>query len=698
MVRLAAVASASLVVCGSASAQVPALVQHDSSSSVRSNTATNPMQSPFCYHFQPPEPTTAGNAVLVAFQYQGNAVTAAVSDDKSNPYAPVESFYDSADDRTLAIAASFGVAAGARNMLLCFSADPGGFAQPMVTELANVTGVDGPGSGNSGSGISVSAGSLSPTVSGDLIYQVAATFSANLNQASFTAGAQPNITWSLLSADLMDAWAAQIGVYGSTNAFTPTLGTAPSGPWASVAVALKAGATGSVPPGMRIVRLVHENVSFKVGGGGDGTSFPSPTALQFPVSGNLAVAVTGGGLGQNVSSIVDSNGHTWTQAGMTYTNGGNDTVRVFYLPDASPDPSLSLTVHWTANTSDQTLFLYDVAGAATAPLDVANGEGGDQGTTLGTYSPPFTIAAADAGELVLVEIIWDYNTAAGLSSHNGSAFFDANRYDGESLDGPCPIDENNGWGHVYTNGGGPVDFTWTGYASNEAVGGTASIAAAFLPARGVTPPVDSGVDAGVTTDAGPGSDAGVGADAGTTADAGPGADAGVGTDGGAGGRAGSAAGSCGCGTGAETLPLMALVGIGVALRRRRHVQRLRATMGGALKLLAGTCATCLGLLLAGCVHGPDENLARIDASMNGERFDPTNPAFEGIALGGDAPPLAPPYVYAESPRRSRMGRWARPPEVSPPPAPPPPPGPPPPPPPEVAPPPPPPDEPAPPPA
>jgi hypothetical protein len=582
--RLLAACTALLSV-SAASAQVPTLVQHDSSSSVRSNSATNAMQSPFCYHFQPPEPATQGNALIVGFQYQGNTVTPSVMDDKTDSFAVVASTYDASDNRTVAVAAAFGVTGGARKLRLCFTADPGGFAQPMVSEFSNVVGVDGTGAGSSGSGTLASAGPLTPSAQGELAYQVTASFTSTLRQSSFAAGSQANIAWSLLSADLMDAWAAQAGVYASTSALTPAMTLGTSAPWASVAVLFKSGAAGAAPGGMRIVHLVHENVPFKTGGGGDGTSFPNPTALQFPSSGNLLVAMTGGGLAQYINGITDSTGESWIPTGMTYMNPGNDTVKVFYVADAQPANGRSLTVNWSQNTSDQTLFLYDISGADTSPLDTSAGEGGDsQSTTMGSYTPPFTLTPAGAGELVLAEIIWDYNTDIDLSCNNGVGLVDVNYYDGESLDGPCPIDENNGWGHVYTANAAAMSFTWSGLNPTEPVGGSAAISVAFKPASaadaGATDSGSSSPDAGPTPDAG-----GRSPDAGPAGDGGA-VDAGAGDAGGAdagglgdaGGNRGTVTSGCGCTTrNSSWTPLgaMALV-IGFALRGWRRPAKSRS--------------------------------------------------------------------------------------------------------------------------
>jgi hypothetical protein len=348
----------------------------------------------------------------------------------------------------------------------------------MATEFDNVVGVDATGTASQGSGTSVTAGSLTPTVTGDLVYQVA--FSLSINQSSFTAGSQTNISWSLLSADLVDGWAGQYGLYNSTAAINPTLTMGTSQKWISAAVLLKTGTSGSVPSGMRIVHLVHENIPEHTEAGGTGNPFPNPTSLQFPSSGNLLVAMIGGGFySGTVTSLTDTNSNTWQQTGTTQVIENNDTAFVYYAGNATSSGNLALTLHWTTTDGDFTIFLYDVAGAAASPLDTTAGNTGTQ-TSAGNLTVPFTITPAGAGELLFTEIIWDFNTGAGLSG--AGWFFDTNTFSGENQSGPEPIDQNNGWGHYITTSSSPVSMTWEVMYSGLTVGNWASVAVTFKPA------------------------------------------------------------------------------------------------------------------------------------------------------------------------------------------------------------------------
>jgi hypothetical protein len=252
----------------------PTLIQHVSGSNTRGIQFT----SPFCYYFRLPNPTTAGNAVIVGFTFSNNP-TPTVTDDQNNRYNIVEKYNDAADNHSVAVVAAFNVSAGARKISVCFNSDPGTYVQPMATEFDNVIAVDGSGAGSNGTGTSVTTGSLTPTVSGDLVYQI--VFSLSASQSSFIAGSQGNIAWNLLSADLTDGWAAQYGVYDSTSAINPTMSMGTNQKWVSAAILLEAGTSGSVPSGMRIVHLVHENIPYHTAAGGTGNPFPNPVRFSF---------------------------------------------------------------------------------------------------------------------------------------------------------------------------------------------------------------------------------------------------------------------------------------------------------------------------------------------------------------------------------------------------------------------------------
>lgn len=468
---------------------VPTLVQHDASSSTRAN----PMSSPYCYSYALPNQTVAGNAVVAGVTFGGNPILT-VTDDKGDSYSVERTYYDSADDQSVAIAAAFNVAAGARRLSACFNANPDNYVQAVATELSNVTGFDVATPGASGSGKSVTSGSATPSLSGDLVYQlsVSLNFSNFPNQTSFAPGSQSNITWSLLSADTDDGMAAEYGVYSSTAALNPAMTFGSSQPWASVAVFLTTGQTGSVPTGMRIVHLDHQSLATSNTPGD--VQFTTPTHFQIPSSGNLIVAMMGGGYqGQTITGLTDSNSNSWAQAGSVYqfSGGSANTVQTMYAGNANASNNMTVTVNWSGTNGDFNILFYDVQGAAAQPLDTTNGATGTA-TNVGNYTPPFTISPAASGELVLTDIIVDFNTAGGMTQ--SGQLFDADWFSGEAPSGPQPLDQNNGWGHVVSTSSSAINFTWSQlYTSGQCNCGNgsfsnyAAMAAAFKPGSGTAP-------------------------------------------------------------------------------------------------------------------------------------------------------------------------------------------------------------------
>jgi hypothetical protein len=444
-------------------------VQHVSSS----NTRTWQIQGPnYCYKFPLPAPATGGNAIVVGVTF-GSNVRPSVKDDKNDSYTIEANYYDANHQQSAAIAAAYNVAAGAREISVCFSGSPGNNVQPMATELSNIVGVDGTGSENAGSGTSASSGSLTPSASGDLAYQIA--FSTSVHQKSFTAGSGQ----ALLSADVMDGWAGQYGVLSSTSSITPTMGLGNSDNWVTAAVLFKTGTTGGVPAGLRIVHLMHENIGYHTAAGGTGAPFASPVTVQFPCSGNLVVATAVGGNGpQLITGITDSKANHWSNAAQTTT--GNNSAMAYYAPQASCATDLTATTTWNGGSGDYNILFYDVANAAPAPLDTSftSNDYNSNGINFnipGNYTMPKSLTPSISNEIVFTAMAEDFNTSVNISP----GLFDCAYFDGESLDGPEPVDENNGWGHYITTSTSPVSFTWIVLNQSEAIGGYAAIAVAF---------------------------------------------------------------------------------------------------------------------------------------------------------------------------------------------------------------------------
>jgi hypothetical protein len=225
---------------------------------------------------------------------------------------------------------------------------------------------------------------------------------------------------------------------------------------------------------MRIVHLLHENIPYHTSAGGTGAPFTNPVASQFTCSGNLLVAMIGGGNSAlTVSSFRDSGGNDWISA--TENTAADATAQAYYAAQAKCSDGLRVSTQFNAGTGDYTILFYDVANAAAAPLDKSFVAGGSY-ELPGNFLMPGSLTPATSNEMVFAEIMWAYNTGVGVTP----GLFDCARFSGEPLDGPEPVDENNGWSHYITNSTGPLSFTWDVQQPNsDPILGYVGLAVAF---------------------------------------------------------------------------------------------------------------------------------------------------------------------------------------------------------------------------
>jgi hypothetical protein len=453
-------------------ATTPTIVSHVSESNSRSAGVSSPWQ----FYFHLADPATSGNAIIAACQFQGNA-TLTITDNESDSYTNAEVYYNAANNQSIVIAESFNVAAGAYNLTATWNGNTSQF-QCVSTQIADVTAADGPGTGNGGSGTSVTAGSMTPTVIGDLVYQVTASLSGTLTQSSFTAGSG----FTLLSADTQDGMAVQAGVISSASAIDPTMTLGTSATWMSAAVLLKSATAGGVPTGMHVANEVHENIPYSINGGGTGSGWPNPMTLQIPcVAGATIAAMMDGGAIVNVSTIsgiTDSNGNTWSQIALYTDSNEGIYAQAYYAENVTcPSNAETLTVTFTTNSGDNTIVFYVILGASANPLDTYSGGDQDVTSDSSTMTADYTLTPTASNELVLGEENWAYNTAIGVAGTN--QLFDSGYYSGISLNGPQPIDQNGGWMHYYTNSTNTVSFIYNLLSSTNPNGPSIGMAVAF---------------------------------------------------------------------------------------------------------------------------------------------------------------------------------------------------------------------------
>ena len=432
----------------------PTLVQHVSQSNTQANAVT-------AYQIHLPNATQRGNCLIVGVNSGASGAAPSVTDDQGDVFAPIVSGNDGQTNLTIFVALS--IAAGAQNITVSFGSATSHVAG-LASEFYNVAtaGVVDGYQASSGSGISVTAGNLTPVASRDLVYQLAVQDGIGNPISSFVQGASP---WSLLSADVMDGMAAQYQIQTSAAAINPGMALAATHSWNSAAVALTSGPSGSNIAGIHVVHLQHNALP---------ANTASLIALQFPSTGNLVVALWMGRVGEDITNIGDGNGNTYAQLGSAFGNGNSGDNQIFYATSASTGTAMAGPVLTTTGTltAGATAQLFDIAGAASAPFDMKAGwqtASGSQ-TTSGNVSGA-SITPSSVSELVISSIGVAGNTINGVSTGN----FVASTTTPETS--PWPDDENGGWSVGNNLGTNPVTFVWN--TTGGPVGNWASIAAGF---------------------------------------------------------------------------------------------------------------------------------------------------------------------------------------------------------------------------
>jgi hypothetical protein len=463
-----------------ASAQTPTLVQHASCPNSRNSGGAQ--SSTPVYKCPLPEPSQGGNTLIAAVvSYSGSTYT--MSDDQSNSWTLVNSLTNSGNNDYVAIYVASNVKSGTR--MVSLQRNPGTDNVAIsVSEYYNVGVVDVSSCHiGSSSSTTITAGSVTPTISGDLLWQwaVSPTGGGALpsSVSSFAAGSQPNISWQLNGTDLYDGDAVQAGVYNATTAINPSFTTGTSLFFDSCAVALKAASAGTAPTqAFRIIHMLHQQHP---------KSAANPFPIQFPTSGNLIVTSYISG-GSNISSVSSSPSNTWSSTG---TPAGSEGVtalsQIYYAANAATANNMTVSFTRNDNTSDGTLMMYDFTGASATPFDKdSGGQTGNQTSQVGSFATcNGCLTPSAANEVIIANAGWNWCTGNGVSAPSG-ALFDPATDTGNSVNGPESVDQNNGWMHYYDSGASAITVTWSPMSCSQAEGEWAGRVAAFSAGSSVS--------------------------------------------------------------------------------------------------------------------------------------------------------------------------------------------------------------------
>jgi Bacterial Ig domain len=417
----------------------PTLVQH-----LHTGTnATNEIGNSFKITL--PNAVLANNCLIVAMSYQYSAgrTIQIVDNAGTNVYLAGPSVNNGAIATRVYYAS--GVAAGTQTLTVTFNAPVYNF-QADVSEFYHVA-VTSAYDGGAGSATAVSpsvtAGSVTPSAAGDLIYQYAIDVNANVigfNHfvSSITAGSG----FTLLASDTYGI-AAQYKVQDAVASVSPTLSVAVSAsdPYNTVVLALRSSSAGTAPaPGIRIVHETHVHAA--------STSQP----LSVPSIGNLIVLSTSypTDQGYSINSVSDNKGNSYTRLTPNASAG-----QMLYTPrTAATGPDLRITI----NGSDGIPYvIYDIVGAAPVAFDTytvaIRGQTGPQSDI--TDAPIITPNTPNG----LVLAVFPVGTGP-VSGIIGSVYiFDSVFYTGQTDCSGC-MDSADGYAHVYNVGLSTLHFNW----------------------------------------------------------------------------------------------------------------------------------------------------------------------------------------------------------------------------------------------
>lgn len=410
---------------GSGTSAAPIYIEAVSEASTQAYP--NGVSSPdvHAFYFQMPFPIPAGDCVFVDVTNGSNSTVAGVSasDNGGNTYALLGSAVDATDGGEVAVLSSL-ISTPASTVTITWTGEES-YVHAGAVVFSGVSGCTAPDqlwtNAATTSTTTATAGSAgqSPSASGDLILMW--TLGTNGAISAFQPGAQSNISWKLVpgSPQITYPTATQWGIYNSTAAINPalTLGTAST--YAAIAIAVKAGTSGSAAPTGKVpTAIAHWDVSGWTGNNG------ATVTEQMATSGG-ALVLTGSsycsatGAGYYITGISDSAGDTWVQD-QSLTNPANCAASGYsYIWHAlNVAPSSNLTVTLTMNAvpvlgeePDTALTVYDVQNLTA--FDTSANAIGDQ-TNAGTLTTA-SLTPSEAGEFVVAVASEDFYGIAGAS-------------------------------------------------------------------------------------------------------------------------------------------------------------------------------------------------------------------------------------------------------------------------------------------
>lgn len=338
-----------------------------------------------------------------------------------------------------------------------------------------------------------SAGSLTPTVSGDLIWYFGVQDSAYpfMGSPTFTAGSG----FTLLDADNVQGGACQDQVYNSTTAINPAVTVSSNTyQYAAVALAFKSAAAGTVPP---FTWRIQSRRAFWIDN-------VSSITLQLPCRGGVNPLLfmfwegyTDSSTQCLLSSITDNLGthNTYTSR---ITEATTQTAAVAISQDYDTDAAITnlsgtmtVTLTFSAAANISMFRVYEIVNA---PLSHGNFDQsvGTNGNSIATGNlTVLSITPTTPNGIVLHYCGMGYAEDIALVSPPAGTYNDLASYP-VALTVTDSLDENNAWAHSFNPTTATITYTWswaqvTGYTGAGYWMATASAYKGRSPCIAFTP-------------------------------------------------------------------------------------------------------------------------------------------------------------------------------------------------------------------
>jgi len=435
-----------------------------------------------------PTGTTAGDAIILIVtdgDNSGNALS--ISDDKSNRYSLAIQCPNPNTSAAIYVYIVPNAVAGTRKITVKVNSAQIWF-HAVAWEMSNIAtanALDGSScNAPSSSSTLMSAGKL-PTLtqSGDYVFQFVEQYNAG-SPGTITVGSLGNGSFTLEESGATQGGVLQDGVYSSTASLIPTLTETNSLYYSSVAVALKSSNSGGGQTGIRPTWEHVYNYGYLA---------PNTFSVQLPVHGNLLYISYDGGestAGANcaVSSLTTTPNNTVNHLGCAYgPNSATATEDAFYIASpATTSGQITANFRLTNTNFDETVYIFDIAGAAASPVDNYQTAGGFASATCsGATCPSFNsisiTPASASSELEFSGISIGYNTVTGTATSQASLL---NGYLSSNGPGNSSYFQNDGMQTYSSSSTNPIVFGWNFQSGIQAqVGDWASNAVAFKAAQ-----------------------------------------------------------------------------------------------------------------------------------------------------------------------------------------------------------------------